>query len=43
MVGEYKENGIWLAKRITYKWMFKNHDSLYVAFYKVRLRLMRFV
>jgi len=36
-----KENGIWLAKCNRFKFMFKNHDALYIAIGKFRLRIMK--
>lgn len=35
------ENGIWLAKVPRFKFLFKCHDALYVAFWRVRIRVMK--
>lgn len=39
--GEKRENGIWRSKVRTRKWMWTNHDALYVALGHWRLRLMK--
>jgi hypothetical protein len=35
------ENGIWSATKPAWRWMWKDHDSLYVALWKLRLRVMK--
>jgi hypothetical protein len=39
--GIYNENGIWLASVPKYRLMFRDHDSLYVAFGRIRIRIMK--
>lgn len=39
--GRGKENGIWLAARPRRRFMFRGHDSLYVAAGRWRLRVMK--
>lgn len=41
MWGQKKENGFWLATKPNFRFMLKNHDSLYIAFWRFRLRLMK--
>jgi hypothetical protein len=43
MWGKHKENGIWRARLVRPRWrvMWRGHDSLYVAFGRLRLRLMK--
>lgn len=41
MWGKTKENGIWLATKGRRRLMFRDHDSLYVALGRLRLRLMK--
>ena len=41
MWGKYKENGFWIATKPIYKLMYKGHDSLYIAFWRLRFRLMK--
>jgi hypothetical protein len=41
MWGKRKENGIWLSHVRRRRLMFKGHDSLYLAWGRLRLRLMR--
>jgi hypothetical protein len=33
--------GIWVAKVIQYKFLFRGHDSLYIAAHRFRLRIMK--
>lgn len=39
--GEKEEGGFWVASRSVFKLMYQGHDSLYVAFWKLRLRVMK--
>jgi len=39
--GLRKENGIWFAKSASWKFMFRNHDALYIAAWKFRIRIMK--
>ena len=39
--GKRMENGIWSATKPALRWMWKDHDSLYVALWKLRLRVMK--
>jgi hypothetical protein len=41
MFGKSKENGIWFAPRADWKLMFRNHDALYIAAWRLRLRIMK--
>lgn len=41
MWGKHKENGIWLASTPRLKVMWFGHDALYVAVWRLRLRLMK--
>ncbi len=41
MWGKRKENGLWLARCSRRRVMFRGHDSLFVAFGRLRLRLMK--
>ena len=41
MWGIHKENGVWWAKRSQFKFMFVNHDALYIAIGHLRLRVMK--
>lgn len=41
MWGIRKENGIWLASSPHRRLCFRGHDSLYVAFGRFRLRIMK--
>jgi hypothetical protein len=41
MWGKHKENGFWIAKVSDWRFMFRNHDALYIAAGRLRLRLMR--
>ena len=41
MWGKKHENGFWVAHSNSYKFMFKGHDSLYIALWRLRLRLMK--
>jgi uncharacterized cupin superfamily protein len=41
MWGRHKENGLWIAKVSDWRFMFRNHDALYIAAGRLRLRLMR--
>lgn len=41
MWGKHKENGIWLASVPRRRFMFRNHDSLYIAAGRFRFRLMK--
>lgn len=38
---KYKESGIWWAKRLRLRAMFRNHDCFYLALGKLRFRLMK--
>ena len=39
--GDKEESGFWLASRSAFKLMHHNHDGLYIAFWKLRLRIMK--
>jgi hypothetical protein len=39
--GKSRENGIWFAKVSDWRLMFFNHDALYIAAGRLRLRLMK--
>lgn len=39
--GKRRENGVWLATKPRRRFMFRNHDALYVAAWRLRLRLMK--
>jgi hypothetical protein len=39
--GKSKENGIWWAGKKRRRFMFKDHDSLYIALGHYRLRIMK--
>ena len=39
--GKYKENGFWLASVSRRRLLWRNHDSLYVALGRFRMRLMK--
>ena len=41
MWGKLKENGIWFARTSQYRLMFLNHDALYLALGRFRLRIMK--
>jgi hypothetical protein len=41
MWGTHKENGVWRASVKQRRLMFREHDSLYVALGRWRLRLMK--
>jgi hypothetical protein len=39
--GKHKENGIWLAAKPRRRFMIRDHDCLYVAFGRLRLRIKK--
>ena len=41
MWGKHKENGVWIASKATWRWLWRGHDSLYVAAGRLRLRVMK--
>lgn len=41
MFGKRKETGVWFAETRAFKMMFRNHDALYIAIGRLRLRIMR--
>jgi hypothetical protein len=41
MWGKHLENGIWIASVSHWQLMFRNHDALYVAAGRFRLRIMK--
>ena len=41
MWGRYKENGIWIDTKSVFKIMFFGHDSLYIAVWRFRFRIMK--
>ena len=41
MFGKRDENGFWITKSKRYRFMFRDHDSLYIAFWRFRFRLMK--
>lgn len=41
MWGTHKESGVWRASKSQRRVLFRNHDSLYVALGRWRLRIMK--
>jgi hypothetical protein len=41
MWGRNKENGVWISQTSDWRFMFRNHDALYIAAGRLRFRLMR--
>lgn len=41
MWGKRRENGVWLASAPRWRFMFRGHDSLYIAVGHLRVRLMK--
>jgi hypothetical protein len=41
MFGSSRESGVWLASASRRRFMFRGHDALYIAFGRVRVRIMR--
>lgn len=41
MFGTFKESGIWTSSVPDWRFMFRNHDALYIAAGRLRLRIMR--
>ena len=41
MFGKHKDNGVWIAPTSRWRFMFFDHDALYVAAWKFRLRIMK--
>lgn len=41
MFGDKKESGVWIAPKSRWKLMFWGHDSLYIAVWRFRLRVMK--
>jgi hypothetical protein len=41
MWGKHKENGIWIALSRQWRVMWFDHDALYIALGRLRLRLMK--
>ncbi len=41
MWGRRKENGVWLSEVSRRRVMWRGHDSLFVAFGRLRLRIMK--
>jgi len=41
MWGRHRENGIWRARESRRRIIWRGHDSLYVAFGKTQLRIMK--
>lgn len=41
MWGKRKENGVWLASVPKRRFMFRGHDSLYIAIGRLRVRVMK--
>lgn len=41
MWGKAKESGVWIASTSDWRIMFRNHDALYVAAGRLRLRIMK--
>lgn len=39
--GKHKESGFWIASTYDYRFLWCDHDSLYVAIDKFRLRIMK--
>ena len=39
--GKLKENGIWMATTSYCRFMWRGHDALYIAFWRLRLRIMK--
>ena len=41
MWGRHKENGVWLGSRPMWRLLWRDHDSLFVAAWRIRLRIMK--
>lgn len=41
MFGKHKESGFWIAPSSQWRIMFFGHDALYVAAWRIRVRLMK--
>lgn len=41
MWGKHKENGIWLAIISDWRILWRDHDALYIAAGRLRLRIMK--
>ena len=41
MWGQHKENGFWIATTSDWRWLWRGHDSLYIAAGRVRVRVMK--
>jgi hypothetical protein len=39
--GKTKENGIWISPKSKRKLLFRDHDSLFIAFKRLRIRIMK--
>lgn len=39
--GRNNENGVWLATVSKHRFMLRNRDSLYIAFRRLRIRLIK--
>jgi len=39
--GKTKENGIWTSTKSKNKFLFRNHDALFIALGRLRIRLMK--
>jgi hypothetical protein len=42
MWGRSKDSGIWICSTSDWRVMLSGHDALYIAAFKLRLRLMKF-
>lgn len=40
-LGKSKETGIWIAPRIQYRVLWKDHDALYIAIHRLRIRIKK--
>jgi hypothetical protein len=41
MWGKHKENGVWLAETPRRRFMWRGHDSLFIAAGRLRVRIMK--
>jgi hypothetical protein len=41
MLGQTKESGVWFSSVWDWRFMFSDHDALYIAFGPLRLRVMK--
>jgi len=41
MWGRHKENGVWISPKVMYRFLWINHDALFIALWRFRLRVMK--